>query len=395
MPAVPPDPRRPSDVPPWPDVPSAPVVPHRRMSRAKIWAVGTFTAVVVIGLATVAWGLSQTAGRSAAGLSISGDGIPSASDPSAMPSGSASAGPGASASASARPSRSPSATSSPRRTSGPVVIGPPVGGPWPNPSNTGIPAGTKLSTYTGSCTITAANTVIDAKTVNCNTLSIKAANVTIKRSKINGGVNLDTDISGSRNWSYTLVDSEVNAGLRQLPAVSYGNMTIRRSNISGGQTSVQCGEHAVSCTIEDSYLHGQRIPDNTNWHLGGFLSNGGHTIRIRHNTIICDAPVNNRGEGCTGDLNLFGDFAVISDVVVDSNFLGANTGSSYCLYGGSALSKPYPRADHVVITNNVFQRGTNRKCGAYGPVSSFDRNGVGNVWSNNKWDDGAAVGGEM
>jgi len=270
-----------------------------------------------------------------------------------------------------------------------------VGGDWPNPANTGIPAGTKLTTYSGSCTVTKAGTVIDAKTVNCGTLEIRAANVTIKRSKVNGGVYLDTDRSGSSTWSYTLVDSEVDAGVRQLPAVSYGNMTVLRSNIYGGETSVQCGEHAVSCSVRDSYLHGQRIPPDANWHLGGFLSNGGHNIRIRHNTIVCDTPANSRGEGCTGDLNLLGDFAIITDVIIDSNFLGANTGLSYCLYGGSALSKPYPRANHVTVTNNVFQRGTNRKCGAYGPVSSFDVGATGNVWSNNKWSDGGTVDGVM
>jgi len=269
-----------------------------------------------------------------------------------------------------------------------------VGGPWPNASNTGVPAGTKLTTYTGSCTITTAKTVIDSKTVNCNSLQIRAAQVTIRRSKINGAVGLDTDISGSDKWSYTLIDSEVDAGVRQYPAVSYGNMTIIRANIYGGETSVQCGERALTCTVQDSWLHGQRIPSDANWHLGGFLSNGGHTIRIRHNTIVCDTPANALGEGCTGDLNLFGDFAVVSDVVIDSNYLGANTSSSYCLYAGDAASKPYPRADHVSVTNNVFQRGTNRKCAAYGPVSGFNANGAGNVWANNTWEDSGSVAGE-
>jgi hypothetical protein len=272
----------------------------------------------------------------------------------------------------------------------PAVVGPRVGGAWPNASNTGLPSGMTLTTYTGPCTITKAGTLIDAKTVNCD-LDIRAADVTIKRSKINGAVGLDTDVSGSNKWSYTLADSEVNAGVRQYPAVSYGNMTIIRSNIYGGETSVQCGEKALTCSVQDSWLHGQKIPSTANWHLGGFLSNGGHNIRIRHNTIVCDTPVNSVGEGCTGDLNLFGDFAVVSDVVADSNYLGANTGSSYCLYAGSAGSKKFPVADHVIISNNVFQRGTNGKCGAYGPVSSYDANGTGNVWKNNTWVGGGTV----
>ncbi|HEY6594996.1 MAG TPA: hypothetical protein VI011_12990, partial [Asanoa sp.] len=163
------------------------------------------------------------------------------------------------------------------------------------------------------------------------------------------------------------------------------------SNIYGGETSVQCGEKAISCTVDDSWLHGQNIPEDANWHLGGFLSNGGHNIRIRHNTIVCDAAPTQNDGGCTGDLNLFGDFAVVSDVVIDDNYLGANTGSSYCLYAGDTASKPFPRADHIVIRNNVFERGTNGKCGAYGPVAGFNRHGTGNVWTNNRWEGGGAV----
>jgi len=325
--------------------------------------------------------------------------VPSGDDRSPDTAAPASGAPSRSATGSAGPSAAVSASpsGSPRpgvTTSAPVVVGPPVGGAWPNAGSTGVPAGVALSTYTGPCVVTTPNTVIDAKTINCD-LEVRTANVTIKRSHINGTVLLDSDLSGSSAWSYTLVDSEVNAGLRQLPAVSYGNMTVLRSEIVGGATSVQCGEKAVSCTVQDSWLHGQLIPNDQHWHLGGFLSNGGRNIRIRHNTIICDTPENSVGDGCTGDLNLLGDFAAIQDVVVDSNYLGASVGMSFCLYGGDALSKPYPHANNVVVTNNVFARGTNGKCGAYGPVSSYNINGPGNVWRNNTWDGGGTVPPDM
>jgi hypothetical protein len=296
------------------------------------------------------------------------------------------------ASASPRPSTTPTPRPSAKPTPGPSHRL--ADGSRPSAHNTGVPAGTRLTAYRGPCTITAAGTVIDAKTVNCD-LDIRAARVTIRRSKINGAVVLDTDVAGANRWSYTLADSEVDAGLREHPAVSYGNMSVLRSNVYGGITSVQCGEKAVSCTVEDSWLHGQRIPADADWHLGGFLSNGGHNIRIRHNSIVCDTPANPLGEGCTGDLNLLGDFAAISDVVVEHNFLGANTGSSFCLYGGDAASKPYPHADHVIIRNNVFQRGTNGKCAAYGPVSSFNVRGPGNAWIGNTWQGGGTVAAAM
>ncbi|NUR70153.1 MAG: hypothetical protein HOU81_04995 [Hamadaea sp.] len=359
--------------------------PHRRIRwfdryRRAVLAGGI--TLVVIGVIGVAYAVQRPdddtgadTGASASGPASSGAG----SDPS---SASATPAPSASSSLSATATPKPSPSS---------AVPPAAGGPWPNAANTGVPSGTKLTTYTGPCTITSAGTVIDAKTVNCDSLDIRAANVTIKRSKINGAVSLDTDASGSSKWSYTLVDSEVDAGLRQYPAVSYGNMKVIRTEVRGGGASVQCGEHAISCTVEDSWLHSQLIPDNANWHLDGFLSNGGRNIRIRHNTIACDPPTAPPGEGCTADLALLGDFGPITDVVIDSNYFPWSKTSSYCLYGGDAPSKPYPRATYVVITNNVFQRGPNRKCAAYGAVTGFNVNGTGNRWANNKWDDGSPV----
>ena len=47
-------------------------------------------------------------------------------------------------------------------------------GVWPpTPQGVGVPAGTVLSAYTGPCTITTANTVIDKKTINCSQVDIQ------------------------------------------------------------------------------------------------------------------------------------------------------------------------------------------------------------------------------
>jgi hypothetical protein len=263
-------------------------------------------------------------------------------------------------------------------------------GGFPSASTTGVPAGTTLSAFTGSCTITAANTVIDSKTLECD-LDVRAPGVVIKNSKINGRVVLDTDVPGSASWSYTLQDSEVDAGVVQLPAVSYGNMTVLRANVHGGQTAVQCGEKALFCTVRDSFLHGQQIPSGANWHLGGFLSNGGTNVELSHNNVICDARPTGSDGGCTGDINLFGDFAVVSKVTVKNNLLRASTGNAYCTFGGDVSNKNFPHANNVVYQDNVFERGTNSKCGDFGPVANFNVNGPGNKWVNNTWNDGTAV----
>jgi hypothetical protein len=266
----------------------------------------------------------------------------------------------------------------------------PWGGCFPGPSNTGVPAGTALTNYGGPCTITTAGTVIDSKLVNC-ALDIRAANVTIRNSKVNSNVWLDQDKPGSSGWSMTIQDSEVDAGTQNLPAICCGMYTVQRVNAHGGHNGAQCENGNQYCTIADSWLHGQYLPDNEPWHLGGFLSDGSTNITLTHNTVVCDHPVNSLGEGCTGDINLIPNFAPVSGALIRRNLLGANTGSAYCTYGGEKPGSQYAHADHVVYQDNIFQRGTNRKCADYGPVTGFATGNPGNQWTNNRWDDGGTV----
>ena len=270
---------------------------------------------------------------------------------------------------------------------------------WPNSTNTGVPAGTVLTAYSDPCTITADGTVIDSKTLDCD-LVIRAADVTVTKSKINGLVVLDTDAVGADDWSLTMTDSEVDAGVRQIGAICCGNLTLLRVNAHGGQTAVQCEEISLHCRITDSWLHGQQLPDDVFWHLGGFLSDGTRgsgcsgtwCIELVHNSVVCDHPMNNLDEGCSGDINLIPNFAPMSKVRVFDNYLRANTDSAYCTYGGEKSTSAFPHADNVTYQDNVFERGPNNTCAAYGPVTNFDVNGTGNQWIDNTWeDDGTAV----
>jgi hypothetical protein len=273
-------------------------------------------------------------------------------------------------------------------------------GAFPDATNTGVPAGVTLTPYTGTvnssgdCVLQTANQVIDGQTLNCNVLP-RASGIVIKNSKVNGIVWLDTDNSASTGWSFTLQDTEVAGGYRQLAAVCCGNSTVVRSNIHGGQTAVQCEETATHpCSVTDSWLHGQLdgpLKPNDTYHLGGFLSDGSSAgITLKHNTIVCDVTPNSGG-GCTGDIQLIPNFAPISGATIQNNMLGANMGSAFCTYGGEKSTSATPHSDHIVYQDNVFQRGSNSQCAAYGPVTSFNTAGVGNVWTNNLWDDGAPV----
>ena len=93
----------------------------------------------------------------------------------------------------------------------------------------------------------------------------------------------------------------MDGGQVQLSAVGWGNLTVLRSNIHGGaRPRCNVRENSLSCLVQDSYLHGQYFRRNEPWHLGGFLSDGGRKMTLRHNFVVCDQPVNSVGEGCTG-----------------------------------------------------------------------------------------------
>jgi hypothetical protein len=264
---------------------------------------------------------------------------------------------------------------------------------WPNGKNTGVPAGTVLSAYSGcsggETLITQANTVIDSKRVDCN-IVIRATGVVIKNSLIKGNVDLEESQSGS----FTITDSEVTAGM------GTKNFVARRVNVhNGAGPNVYC---YTNCDIRDSWLHSPSYPaDNPEAHLGAFLANDngpdGSTTNVTliHNTIHCDTPPQGSDGGCSGDVNLFGDFGPITHVTIDGNWLGGSKGISFCFYGGDSSGKGFPHADHVIFRNNVFQKSPTGHCGDYGPVAGFNTSGSGNVWSNNKFDDGTPVAGEM
>lgn len=262
------------------------------------------------------------------------------------------------------------------------------GGCWPGEHNTGVPSGTTLTPYTGPCTITQDGTVIDAMRVDCN-LAIRAANVRITRSEINGSVATDEELTG---YSFTISDSNVNVGERAGTGVGAVDFTAQRVHVRGGNRSMHCWRN---CTITDSYVHGQFRDSTGVTHESGMRMGAGATIR--HNAIICDAPEVPPDAGCSADLTGYGDFAPVENNTINRNLFGASTGG-FCTYGGSTAGKPFSNdANHIVFTNNIWQRGNRPSdhgefvCGYYGSNTGFDPARPGNVWTNNRFDDGTPI----
>jgi hypothetical protein len=268
--------------------------------------------------------------------------------------------------------------------------------------------------YTGTCTISVANTVIDSKVVNCRSIDVRASGFVLKNSYLNGGI-----VQSNGSPSFTVQDSFIDSGV-QYPACSNGscpagkyacgdtgnattdcgvtgaNFTILRTEIVNSNRAAYC-ESPGPCVIQDSYFHGTNLwPDASNLAHASSVREE-QNLTLRHNSLHCSytGPFVNGEIGCSADLTGYADFAPIRNNTVDSNLFVASPGSAFCAYGGATSGKPFSgdptNGTNQKFTNNVFQRGSNRKCSSYGPVTNFDRSRTGNVWTGNIWDDGTAV----
>jgi len=271
-----------------------------------------------------------------------------------------------------------------------------------------------MAAYGGSCTINSSNVTIDSKVVNCSPLIVGsgASNLVIKNSYVKGGVISDNGAT------FTIQDSLIDNGL-SYPAcsdsscsagtyacgdpnnattdcgVGYTNFTILRTEIKNSNRAAYCES---SCTIQDSYFHGTNLwPDASNLaHASSVRAE--QYLTLRHNSLGCDytGPFPNGEIGCSADMSGYPDFAPIMHNTIDKNlFLANNVGAGFCAYGGGSLGKPYSNdpnnATYIVFTNNVFQAGANGKCGTFGAITDFMVGRTGNVWSNNKYDNGGTV----
>lgn len=270
----------------------------------------------------------------------------------------------------------------------------PWGGCFPNAANTGIPTGTTLTNYTGTCNITTANTTIDSKTIMCS-LTINASNVVIKNSKITAS---DIEVDGG---SMTLQDSEVDFGNNvNGNGLTGTNYTVMRANMYGGKRQVWCGS---GCVLQDSYLHDQLSDPSGVTHESAARVESNATLR--HNTLLCNAPDFPPDAGCSANQTGYPDFSAIHDNTMEKNLYMATSGG-YCSYGGDSAGKPYSNdslnATNIHSLNNVFQRGTKPNdrttvglsdkrrytCGYYGVTTDFNSAKSGFQFTGNMWDDG-------
>ena len=290
----------------------------------------------------------------------------------------------------------------------------PWGGCWPGPHNTGYPQGlpgdtrtpVTLTPYNGPTTIRSCGVVIDSKVVD-GTLLIEAGNgttspttpcVTIRNSLVKGVIFAEKSSYGPT----VIEDTEV--APTDLPFwenIGRSNFFATRVNSHGGQGVIKCESN---CVARDSWVHGMELGGA--YHYNAFGGNGTERFTIDHNYGSCgdwervSDPADDAG--CSAVIGFYGDYAPIQDITITRNFLAStfsDTGQSvhrqaaYCLNPGYYPGKPYPDTARLTVTDNVFARGSARKCGVYGPSNSLHGRGEpnGSVWERNSYVDGATI----
>lgn len=221
----------------------------------------------------------------------------------------------------------------------------------PGSSNTGVPAGTKLTVHNGDLNITTAGTVIDGKDIR-GLVKISAPNVTIKNSIIRGralsGVApLINNLGGQSGLK--IVDTELFPSTASPYAMGiYGyNFTATRLNIHGVIDSIHLTGGNVK--IDRSWLH-------NNLHYASDPNHGGKpshddSIQIQKGSNISVTNSNISGAFNSG-IQITQDTGTVANFTFTGNY--ANGGG--CTV--NIAEKSYGPVQGVKIADNTFGRDT-------------------------------------
>lgn len=270
---------------------------------------------------------------------------------------------------------------------------------FPNCTNTGVPAGTKLKTETspaptgdGSSTVTEVftnGTVINDVNLT-GSIDVWADNVTIENSRINAnswwGINLRAGFTNLKVIHCTIVGQvgkgPDNGGEDYGVSSSGGTVEVGWSDISETGEGISLG----AGNIHDNYVHDLQsfIPQGVTYyeHMDALISDGGSGLMVKHNTMLDQATPQ---KGASASIGLFDDAGPVTNTTVIDNFIA---GGAYALYPGGGST-----SSGIVITDNVFAVRYWPNSGYYGPdATSYWHTGSGNVWSGNIWGRGPKYG---
>jgi hypothetical protein len=243
---------------------------------------------------------------------------------------------------------------------------------WPpTPTNVGVPAGTSLKAYNGSCTITKAGTVLRNKVITCAPLEIRTTGVVIEDSKVNGaifvGAQDDSDPAGKGAKRVTVLDSEIDASSApDLRPISSSHFVVKRSYLHGSYSGAECHN---ACTIKRSYVTGSGT------HASGMriLRNG----KLKHNTIWCEPLPGLVDGGCSGNLTMYEEFGTPENYVIKHNYFPAGSFYYSLKFNGEDNGR-------IRIIDNLFGKPQ------AGLADDWDAK-PSNVWTGNRMTSGRSA----
>ncbi len=244
----------------------------------------------------------------------------------------------------------------------------------PDATNTGVPAGTTLTNYTGPTTITTNGTVIDGKIITSQ-LTINANNVTIRNSKVSPGGGYWAVLVNDGKTGTTILNSEIYSTNGAYTGISMGDGTVCGNDIHGFENAMTIGGNM---TVQANYIHSLKGDGSDTPHYDGIEVYSGSNTNIWGNNIMM---TNSSGGwlGDTGAINITTEWSNISNVELRGNWIG---GGSYTLYIRKSSGKAYIYSNISVLSNRWY--GTAPKgYAAYGPISD---DGSSITYSGNIWD---------
>lgn len=234
-------------------------------------------------------------------------------------------------------------------------------GPGPGPSNTGVPAGTKLNKRR-TLIVREDHAIVDAQEI-VGAILVQADDVTITR----------TRVISEQAWGIRLLGDHKRLVVRDVEVVgtsacegglTFGNYTATRVNLHGCEDGFRIGDDT---TIEDSWVHDLKA-DATSHNDGIQATNGKHII-IRRNNI-------DHRKAQTSAILLKADFGTIDDVLVEDNRLN---GGSYVVYVRDTKK--------WLVTNVTVRRNRFGRDFLYNVLSHDIRSRATLTWDANIWDD--------
>lgn len=302
-----------------------------------------------------------------------------------------------------------------------------AGAAKPSASNTGVPAGQTLTapvtnTTTGITVASNGNVTISKSGVFSNLqisgrLHIKAANVTVKNSRILGTPNPydlpDNPTSAAEcstipnsgntaavlaiyNYAnFILEDSEVNISRANIlnDGIRGSNMTIRRVEISNGIDGIgiyKASGGDAATIVESSYIRDLYIatysPDQScgKSHNDGIQIHFGSNIQVKNSTILAK---NSAGAKANAAIMVNENGYPTSGVTIDGNWLD---------YGGCSLNIARKSTNggiaNLTVQNNKFGKNQSvitggQPCGML--IDKLTYALAGNVFKANTWEDGS------